>query len=272
MSDLTHLEKRRFERLLVMGGGYVLDFSNRTFDEFISDSTGRNIYDSRYGANGGSKANRLRGFWQQENNPVVGKLLGDLLNYGVAENLFTEEQAPGLLEECRKTITRLLQASTVQELESLTAITTDKDFDVVVRAVKDAIDKNQPEAGLDRLHTFATKYVRALCNQRGIAISRDKPLHSLFGEYVKSLRDGGNIESVMTERILKSSISILEAFNDIRNNRSLAHDNAILNYEEALLIFNQVAISVRFIRSVEDSLRRTKASPSEVITDDDIQF
>jgi hypothetical protein len=55
----------------------------------------------------------------------------------------------------------------------------------------------------------------------------------------------------MTARILKSSISVLEAFNDVRNNKSLAHDNPILNYDEALLIFNHVTSSVRFLRSLE---------------------
>src|SRR5688500_17273629 len=48
MSDLTNIERRQFERLLQMGGGYVLDFSNRTFAEFVADSVGRNIYDPRY--------------------------------------------------------------------------------------------------------------------------------------------------------------------------------------------------------------------------------
>ena len=38
-------------------------------------------------------------------------------------------------------------------------------------------------------------------------------------------------ESEMADRILKSSISIFEPFNDVRNNRSLARDNPILNYE-----------------------------------------
>ena len=32
----------------------------------------------------------------------------------------------------------------------------------------------------------------------------------------------------MTMRILKSSISVLEAFNDVRNSQSLAHDNPVL--------------------------------------------
>ena len=91
------------------------------------------------------------------------------------------------------------------------------------------------------------KYVRTLCAQRGLTVIRDKPLHSLFGEYVKRLRDEGHIESEMAIRILKSSISTLEAFNDVRNNRSLAHDNQILDYNEALLIFNHVASSIRFL-------------------------
>jgi hypothetical protein len=48
MSDLSNLEKRKFEKLLGMSSGYVLDFSNRTFAEFITDSTGLDIYEARY--------------------------------------------------------------------------------------------------------------------------------------------------------------------------------------------------------------------------------
>jgi hypothetical protein len=58
MADLTAPEKRAFERLLAMGSGYVLNFSNRTFDEFVSDSTGRDIWDSKYNCGSGWKANR----------------------------------------------------------------------------------------------------------------------------------------------------------------------------------------------------------------------
>jgi hypothetical protein len=63
MSNLTFTEKRRFEQLLGMETGYVLDFTNRTFAEFIRDSTGRDIYDARYHYESGSKANRLRAFF-----------------------------------------------------------------------------------------------------------------------------------------------------------------------------------------------------------------
>ena len=104
---------------------------------------------------------------------------------------------------------------------------------------------------LDRLHTFITKLVRTFSERRGIAVDRDKPLHSIFGEYVKALRAAGLIESDMTERILKSSISIMEAFSWVRNDTSLAHDNPTLNYDESPLIFNHVCSSIRFIRALE---------------------
>jgi Abortive infection C-terminus len=146
---------------------------------------------------------------------------------------------------------RLTHDSPVPDLDALSSPVDDRDFEAAARAVREAIEKNEPEAGLDRLHTYVTKYVRALSAERGITVTREKALHALFGEYVKALRAAGHIESAMTERILKSSISTLEAFNDVRNNQSLAHDNPILNYDEALLIFNHVASAIRFLRSLE---------------------
>jgi hypothetical protein len=139
----------------------------------------------------------------------------------------------------------------------------------VAKAVRDAIDRDELEAGLDRLHTFVIKYVRSLCEERGITVDRDTPLHSLFGGYVKHVRDAGHLQSEMTARILKTSISTLEAFNHVRNNQSLAHDNPILGYEEALLIFNHVSSSIRFLRSVDTAAGEREASAAAP-TDDDI--
>ena len=60
MSDLNMKEKRAFERVLGMKTGYVLDFFDRTFREFVADSTDHDIDDGRYNYASGSKANRLR--------------------------------------------------------------------------------------------------------------------------------------------------------------------------------------------------------------------
>lgn len=107
MSNLTYLEKHKFEQLLGMGTGYVLDFTNRSFAEFVLDSTGRDIYDSRYEYGSGSKANRLRAFWQKEENGVVGKLMSDMLDYG---------NGTGSLQEvCRLIVARLRQDAPVPQ-------------------------------------------------------------------------------------------------------------------------------------------------------------
>ena len=42
------MEKKKLERILGMSSGYVLDFSNRTFEEFVFESTGREMYDEKY--------------------------------------------------------------------------------------------------------------------------------------------------------------------------------------------------------------------------------
>lgn len=64
MSSLTHIEKQKLERELGMESGYVLAFSNRTFEEFFREVVGVQIYDLRFDLGSGSKANRMRAFWQ----------------------------------------------------------------------------------------------------------------------------------------------------------------------------------------------------------------
>jgi len=271
MSDLTFIEKTKLEKLFQMGGGYVLDFSNRTLAGFLAESTGRDIYDAKYNYGSGSKANRLRAFWMQEPDYLVGKLINDLLEY--CRPIAGEPIREPLFEECERIARRLLQSAPVDALGAITAEGNERGFEVLARAVRDCIEKNEPESGLDRLHTFVTKLIRMLAERRRVTIDRDKPLHSIFGEYVKALRSAGLIESEMTERILKSCISTMEAFNRVRNDTSLAHDNPTLNYDESLLIFDHVCSAVRFIKALEGRAGTTKpAAPGRETIDDDIRF
>lgn len=249
MSDLSFQERIRLEKLLEMGSGYVLSFSNREFLEFVADSTGHDIYAATYAANGDSKANRLRTFWTIEPNHVVGKLLHELIAFHRASKGSTEDAV--LLEECERIARRLQQSLPVDALDAIAADGSEPDFDAVVKDVHAAIQHNRPEAGLDRLHTFVTKLIRTWLHKRGLSSDRDKPLHSIFGEYVKTLRNAGHIESEMTARILKSSISIMDSFNGVRNMKSLAHDNPVLSYDESILIFNHVCGMVRFLKALE---------------------
>lgn len=247
MADLTFLEKYHLEELFQMRSGYVLDFNNRTFQGFVADAVGKDIEDSKYQAVSGSKAHRLRKFWEIEPNHIVGKLIEKLIHR--AKSIFAGDKS--LIEKAEKVAERLVSDSNVAEISVITAPEEDRTFDALARGVRESIENHQPEVGLDRLHTYVVKYVGTLCTSRGISTERGKPLHSMFGEYVKHLRAKGEIESEMTERILKSCISTLEAFNHVRNEQSLAHDNPMLNYDESLFIYTHVCALVRLLQTIE---------------------
>lgn len=261
MADLTTIEKRKLERALGMGSGYVLNFSNRTFAEFFLDNFGIDIYDAKYDYGSGSKANRMRAFWDREGNYLVGRIL-DLLftEWNEFKGYGAPDEPP---EDCLRIVRRLKESAPVPEIEAVAPNVEDQSFEALARSVRETIDRNEPQAGLDRLHTFVVKYFRVLCDKRGIDASRDKPLHSIVGEYVKALKREGRIESVMTERILKSSISVMEEFNRVRNEKSFAHDNKVLNYNESLLIFGHVTSLIRFIEAIEKPSAKTPASGSD---------
>lgn len=71
-------EMRQIDQVVGMEGGYVLDFSNRTFSEFFEDEFGINIYDDKYQLRGSSKPKLLRGFIDVEDGYLVGQALRKL--------------------------------------------------------------------------------------------------------------------------------------------------------------------------------------------------
>lgn len=81
MANLTTNDKQLLEKLFQMGSGYVLNFSDRTMEEFFRDDVGINIYDKKYNYSSGSKANRIRGLWVTEDNKIVGKSVFKLIEY-----------------------------------------------------------------------------------------------------------------------------------------------------------------------------------------------
>jgi hypothetical protein len=76
----TLIELRSIETALEMSGGYVLDFTDRSFSDFFSEY-GVIINDSRYAAEGASKAKRLRFFLKVTPAPLSGRVLAGLLEH-----------------------------------------------------------------------------------------------------------------------------------------------------------------------------------------------
>lgn len=116
MSDLTSIEKIKLERLLEMGGGYVLDFSNKTFQGFILENVNIDIDNDKYFYKGSSKANRLRSFWEKESNPIVGELLEKLIEYWRVKQLLDQKginlKEQELFDECKNVSQRLMGLAT----------------------------------------------------------------------------------------------------------------------------------------------------------------
>lgn len=62
-----------------MGPGGVLNFSNRTFEEFFREIVGIEIYGAAFAQGSGSKANRMRAFWRVGTDEQAIKMLKGLL-------------------------------------------------------------------------------------------------------------------------------------------------------------------------------------------------
>lgn len=107
MSSLTDIEKRYLERLLNMQGGYVLDYSDATFGEFFNRHR-VNIHGSKYQTYGTSKAKKMRAFWEQESDSLVGNVLSEMLDSYEADcDLNKREIDKSVLEKSRSIVARL---------------------------------------------------------------------------------------------------------------------------------------------------------------------
>lgn len=279
MSKITYSEKQDLEKLLRMGSGYVLDFNDSTFRSFIHDTIGEDIKDVKYETKGTSKANRLRTLWDLELDNKVGSLLYELILIAksqthVFDQLSGKSELPDsdLVDRCFKIAGKLKGESVVDAIDAIQAINADKDFNSIAKEIRDSIDKNQPENALDRLHTFVMKLVRTLCERHDIVFTKDESLNAIFGKYVKYLKTNQMIESEMAERILTYSIQIIQAFNDIRNNKSFAHDNPVLNYDESILIFNNITNMVKFLNKIEDKMPKPRNAESTNSTWEELPF
>ena len=107
MSSLTDIDKRCFEEILKMGGGYVLDFSNCSFGQFFARHK-IDIHNQKYQTYGTSKARKMRAFWEQESDRIVAKVLSEMLDLYEANCELTQlEPNSRVLERCRDIVSKL---------------------------------------------------------------------------------------------------------------------------------------------------------------------
>lgn len=245
-------ERELFEAALMMGQGYVLDFSDRTFDDFfyetiqIDPQTDSSYFDGR----GTSKANRLRSFVTNAPAGVVAKLLRELWDYRGSLNISSDRKQTEIEANYFVIVSRFEGASENIDTSAFEAFEPSETLEELIAAIRRDLDAKRPHAGLDRLHTYCVKRFAALIRKHGGGeCDEDDPLHSRVGKYAKITGSQHNL-TPMSERIIKSTISVFDAMNGIRNNKSFAHDNPdLVDADEARFIFESIAAILRFIKA-----------------------
>ena len=254
MVKLKYKDIRIIDDAFEMHGGYVLDFTNRTFAQFFDDEFGIDIDADKYQANGTSKARRLRTFLALEDEYTVSKVLRGLWAYreSLPESEAWGESQPkvDVKTPLFDLITRIEGGGASPRTDVFEKFVVDETLEELIAAIERDVQANKPAAALDRLHTYCMKKTAHLIEKHGGTCNRDDPLHSRMGKYIKLLEENRQLRGI-SKRTLKSSISIFESFNDVRNNESFAHDNDIVDQAEARYIFDSITALLRFIKTIE---------------------
>ncbi|CAN5179449.1 hypothetical protein BH10PSE4_BH10PSE4_21730 [soil metagenome] len=248
MSDLKPADTRILERILSMGQGYVLDFSNRTFSEFFEAELNIDIDEARWSERGGFKANRMRAFWQLADNRKVAKLLKALW-------LLREENNPELTDSDRDryfaVIARLEGASYTVRTDAIEQFVADETLEELIAAIERDIQADVPHTALDRLHTYCMKKFAHLLAQDQPGVQPAATLNGRAGQYLNVQKRAAKTWRPVSFEIMTATVKIFEQFNDVRNNASSAHDNTLIAKAEARFIFDGVANLLRFLKATE---------------------
>ena len=81
MADIRAIDIHLLDSIFGMGGGYVLDFSDRTMAQFFAEKLNIDIDDPTYRKEGPSKAKRLRYFLKVVDAPTAVRTLNALWEY-----------------------------------------------------------------------------------------------------------------------------------------------------------------------------------------------
>lgn len=159
MANLKFNQKQLFEKIFDRGG-YVLDFTDRTFAEFFNDYN-INIEEDKYHKYGRSKMKRLRAFWEIDINGIVAQVLQGLLEYAININEVNEED----IQKAKKYINDLIGKNDLKNM-------TNKEF----------LQKNYPKMDLSKLKLDSEyeKVIKQRIEEIKIALHNNMPLSAIF--------------------------------------------------------------------------------------------
>ncbi len=184
MSTLSNNDKRILEKLLGMGSGYVLDLSDRTFGDFVSDSVGIDIHDDKYTSEGTSKARKLRAFWRLEPDHLVGRLVLDLVEYASS----AEQADHDLLEKSRSIATRLVAGGPrLDPLKDHAKVLNAKYLEEQIRRMEASIETD-PSLAIGTAKELIETYCKTILAERGKPVDGTPDVSTLTKATLKELQ------------------------------------------------------------------------------------
>lgn len=183
MADRQILEKH-----FGMAGGYVLNFSDRTFGKFISEAVGLDIHAEKYTAGGTSKANKLRTFWKVESDYMVGKLILALVDYNASLNPTQDAEAKARAEKCRHVATRLLAGGpSLSPLKEHAKVLNANHLAEQIRRLEAAVE-HDPSLAIGTAKELIETCCKTILAERGKPVSGTPDVSTLTKETLKELK------------------------------------------------------------------------------------
>jgi hypothetical protein len=179
MPNLRSIDMLLVDDFFEMGGGFVLNFSDRTFAIFFAEELNIDIDDPLYSRNGGSKAKRLRCFLQMVDKATAVKALKALWEYREAIRARSQQE-----EKILNAHGRFLQLiDKIQGIESKSS---------EPAGVKPAFDR--------------AKYSELLSMLMSLASLEPSPRGYAFETYLKKLFDSFGLEARAPFRLVGEQI------------------------------------------------------------------
>jgi hypothetical protein len=188
MSLLQATDRYSLETFLGMSSGYVLNFSDYTFGEFVSEHTGLEIHSQRYTNEGTSKAKKLRAFWKLESDHTVGKLLLALIDYGVSLDLEPTLQVKTLADRCRQIATRLVAAGpSLTPLKEQAKVLNAKHLAEQIRRMESSIEAD-PSLAIGTAKELIETCCKTILSERGKPVIGTPDVSTLTKDTLKELK------------------------------------------------------------------------------------
>lgn len=188
MSALSTKDRLILEKFLRMRGGYVLDFTDRTFGEFVLEAVGLDIHAEKYTAEGTSKANKLRAFWKLEPDYTVGKLLLALIDYALENRAEPGAETRELAERCRSIATGLMAGGpSLDPLKEHAKVLNANHLAEEVRRMEASICTD-PSLAIGTAKELIETYCKTILAERGKPVEGTPDVSRLIRETLKELK------------------------------------------------------------------------------------